>query len=165
MDGAAQATAPLSGGKASYATSSLSVGPHAVAASYGGDGSNAASTSSALTQTVNAPAATPKTHLLWSNTDHRAMFWNVNPDGSFTVAAGYGPYTDGSPSALWTATALATGPDGVSHILWNNADHRVMLWNVNNDGSFTVIGGYGPYTDGAASNTGAPRACRSAPTT
>ena len=91
-------------------------------------------------------------HLLWSNTDHRAMFWNVNPDNTFAVVGGYGPYTDNSPDALWTAIALATGPDGVSHVLWSNTDHRAMLWNVKNDGSFTVIGGYGPYTDNAPQN-------------
>ena len=98
-----------------------------------------------------ATTSTPAMHLLWSNTDHRAMFWNVNADGTFTVAGGYGPYTDGSdPTALWTATAIATGPDGVSHILWNNADHRVMLWDVQNNGSFQVLAGFGPYQSGTA---------------
>ena len=107
------------------------------------------------------------THLLWSNTTTGPCSGTSTADGSFTVAGGYGPYTDGSdPNALWTATALATGPDGVSHILWNNTDHRVMLWNVNNDGSFTVIGGYGPYTDGSNPNaSGQPSASRSARTT
>jgi len=89
-------------------------------------------------------------HLLWSNTDHRAMLWNVASDFSFTLA-GYGPYTDNAPQNLWTATALSTGPDGVSHILWNNSDYRVMLWDVNADFSFTLAG-YGPYTDGAPQN-------------
>jgi len=89
-------------------------------------------------------------HLLWSNTDHRAMLWNVAPDFSFTLA-GFGPYTDNAPQNLWSATALSTGPDGVSHILWNNNDYRVMLWNVNPDFSFTLAG-YGPYTDGAPQN-------------
>ena len=69
-------------------------------------------------------------HLLWSNTDHRAMLWNVAQDFTFTLA-GYGPYTDNAPQNLWTATALATGPDNVSRILWNNTDDRVMLWDVN----------------------------------
>ena len=94
------------------------------------------------------------THLLWNNTDHRVMLWNVAPDFTFTLA-GYGPYTDTSvsndPGNLWSATALATGPDNVSRIAWNNADGRVMLWDVNADYSFTLAG-YGPYTDGAAQN-------------
>ena len=89
-------------------------------------------------------------HLLWSNTDGRAMLWNVAADFTFTLA-GYGPYTDGAPQNKWSATALATGPDGVSHILWNNTDNRVMLWDVNPDFSFTLTG-YGPYTDGAPQN-------------
>ena len=89
-------------------------------------------------------------HLLWSNTDHRAMLWNVASDFTFTLA-GFGPYTDGAPQNLWNATALATGPDGVSHILWNNTDNRVMLWDVNTDFSFTLVG-FGPYTDGAPQN-------------
>ncbi len=85
------------------------------------------------------------THLLWSNTDRRAMFWNVNSDFSFTLA-GYGPYTDQTPSQLWSAAAVATGPDGLSHILWDNTDYRAMLWGVDNAFNFTVAG-YGPYTD------------------
>ena len=90
------------------------------------------------------------THLLWSNTDRRAMFWNVNADSTFTLA-GYGPYTDNAPGNLWTATALATGPDGLSHVLWGNTDYRAMLWGVNNAFGFTVAG-YGPYTDNAPQN-------------
>ncbi len=89
-------------------------------------------------------------HLLWSNTDHRAMLWNVASDFTFTLA-GYGPYTDNAPGNLWTATALATGGDGLTRILWNNTDTRVMLWDV--DGSFGfTLAGYGPYTDGAPQN-------------
>ncbi len=89
-------------------------------------------------------------HILWTNTDRRAMFWNVNPDFSFTLA-GYGPYTDNAPQNLWTATALATGPDGLSHLLWDNTDNRAMLWGVDSAFNFTVAG-YGPYTDNAPGN-------------
>jgi len=49
------------------------------------------------------------THLLWSNTDRRAMFWNVGADFSFTLA-GYGPYTDNAAENLWSATAVSAGP-------------------------------------------------------
>lgn len=91
-------------------------------------------------------------HLLWNNTDGRACLWNVQGDGTFTVIGGYGPYTDGAPSNIWSATALTVGPDGVVHLLWNNTDSRVALWAVAADGSFNVVGGYGPYTDGAPSN-------------
>ena len=48
----------LSGGAASYTTSTLSVGPHSVTATYSGDNTYAGSTSNALSQTVLAsPAA------------------------------------------------------------------------------------------------------------
>ena len=89
-------------------------------------------------------------HLLWSNTDRRAMFWDVNADFSFTLA-GYGPYTDNAPGNLWSASAVATGPDGMSHILWGNTDNRAMLWGVDSAFNFTVAG-FGPYTDNAPGN-------------
>ena len=85
------------------------------------------------------------THLLWGNSNRRAMFWNVAADFSFTLA-GYGPYTDDAPQNLWSVKALATGPDNVSRILWDNTDHRAMLWGVDSAFDFTVAG-YGPYTD------------------
>ena len=96
------------------------------------------------------PAATGRTHLLWNNTDGRVMLWSIAQNGSFTLN-GFGPYTDGAPQNLWHATAVATGPDGKSHLLWNNTDGRVMLWTVDDSGSFTLAG-YGPYTDNGANN-------------
>ena len=51
-------TGTLSGGTATYSIGTLTVGDHSVTAEYGGDGNYAASTSSALTQTVN-PAGPP----------------------------------------------------------------------------------------------------------
>ncbi len=92
----------------------------------------------------------PHTHLLWNNTDGRVMLWSVAGDGSFTLN-GFGPYTDGAPQNVWHATAVATGADGLSHLLWNNTDGRVMLWTVDDSGGFTYAG-YGPYTDGAPQN-------------
>ena len=83
-------------------------------------------------------------HLLWSNTDGKAAFWNVAGDGTTTVT-GYGPYTD-TGGSLWTASGLATGPDGVSHLLWDNTDYRAALWAVDNSFNVTVAG-YGPYAD------------------
>ena len=87
-------------------------------------------------------------HILWNNTDHRVMLWNVNNDGSFTVIGGYGPYTEGNdPSNLWSAVGLSVGPDNVMHLIWDNTDHRAMFWNVGQDGSSPCMAGYGPYTD------------------
>ena len=97
------------------------------------------------------PAPPLITHLLWSNPDGKAAFWNVAGDGSLMGLVTYGPFTDSS-GGLWHATALATGPDGVSHILWNSAGGQVALWNVGDNGTATVLAGFGPYTDGSASN-------------
>jgi Bacterial Ig-like domain (group 3) len=55
FDGNSQiGTGNLSGGSATYATSSLSAGSHSITAQYSGDANYAPSTSTALTQTVNA---------------------------------------------------------------------------------------------------------------
>jgi hypothetical protein len=57
FDGGTQlGVATLAGGKASFTTSELAVGNHAITTRYGGDGSNAGSTSAVLIQTVNVPA-------------------------------------------------------------------------------------------------------------
>jgi len=51
-------TATVSGGSASVSTSALSAGSHSITAKYSGDSTYAASTSAALTQTVNQAATT-----------------------------------------------------------------------------------------------------------
>ena len=51
-------TGTLSGGTATFATSSLSVSGHTITAVYGGDTNFTGSTSSGLTQTVNKGATT-----------------------------------------------------------------------------------------------------------
>ena len=53
-DGAATlGTGTLSGGSTTFSTAALAAGSHAITAVYGGDATNSASTSAALTQTVN----------------------------------------------------------------------------------------------------------------
>ena len=90
------------------------------------------------------------THLLWTNPDTRVILWNLGSAGGFTYGV-YGPYTDGSPSTPWGAAALATGPDGLSHLLWTNPDNRVILWSVDSVFHFTYSL-YGPLSDGAQQN-------------
>ena len=89
-------------------------------------------------------------HLLWNDPEGEAVLWNVQDDGSLKVLASFGPYTDGSPQNLWRATGLSVGPDGVMHLLWDNTNHRAAFWNVTQDGSASVLAGYGPYTDDTA---------------
>lgn len=84
-------------------------------------------------------------HILWTNPDGRAVLWYVNPDGTHGDYGQYGPYTESS--GVWRASALATGPGGVSRILWTNPDGREVLWYVNPDGSHGDTGQFGPYTD------------------
>ena len=57
------------------------------------------------------------THILWANPNHRAMYWNVYPDGSYLTVAGFGPYTDDAPSHLWDPALMSTFiPGGTSGV-------------------------------------------------
>ena len=91
-------------------------------------------------------------HVLWNNADGRVALWDVQNDGSATVLAGFGPYTDGGAGNTWRASGLSVGSDGVMHLLWTNVDHKAAFWNVNPDGSYSLLAGYGPYTDGGSAN-------------
>ena len=94
---------------------------------------------------IGAFELTAQAHILWTNPDGRATLWFINSDNSYGVIGAYGPYVDNG--GVWKATAVATGPNGVSRILWNNPDGRSTLWFVNPDGSYGVTGAYGPYAD------------------
>ena len=85
-------------------------------------------------------------HILWHSPDGRATLWFVNPDGTNGTSVAYGPYNDSG--GMWQAVALATGPNGVSRILWHSPDGRATLWYVNPDGTYGTSPAYGPYTDG-----------------
>lgn len=58
VDGTAQPAATLAGGSATFVTSALSAGPHAIVAAYTGSTDFAASTSASLTQTVDLISTT-----------------------------------------------------------------------------------------------------------
>ena len=80
-------TGPLAGGVATFSTSTLSVGAHSITAVYGGDTNVTASTSSALSQTVNKTATTT------------------------TVVGAPNPSVFGQ-AVTFTATVTATAPGG-----------------------------------------------------
>ena len=80
----------------------------------------------------------PVSHVLWNNPDGRTIFWDVSPDGTRTIAGNYQAFQDdASGNTGYRAIALSTGPDGVSHLLWNNPAGITYLWTVQADGSFT----------------------------
>ncbi len=89
----------LSGGTVTYATSTLSLGPHSISASYSGDNSFGASTSGMLAQAVNA--VVPSTLAI---TTTSLAGGTVGTAYSATLAASGGtlPYT-------WSASGLPAG--------------------------------------------------------
>ena len=138
-DRAAWGTNALTSSRAAWGTSTV----WADRAAWGTSTSAVDLTATALVG--DPPSVT--THVLWNNPDGRVLLWNVSSDGSRTAST-YGPYDDGAPNSRWHAAALATGPDGLSHLLWTNPDGRVILWTVDEAGAVTD-GVYGPYTDGS----------------
>ena len=89
------------------------------------------------------PVAPARTRLLWRAADGRACVAAVGPDGIPQDVRFYGPCPG------WTATAVATGPDGATHLLWNAADGRVRLWNLSDPDPAATGFSYGPYGEGA----------------
>jgi hypothetical protein len=80
-------TEPVSGGTASFTTSSLSAAAHSITAEYGGDANNIASTSAPLTQTVTMAGST------------------------VALASSLNPSQAGQP-VTFTATVAGTSPTG-----------------------------------------------------
>lgn len=101
-------TGTLSSGSASIVISNLSVGPHALIASYGGDSSYAASASSpAVNVTIAAVAAT--------------IAATVTPSGS--IPYGY----DGNLNVTVTASAGTSGPSGTVIATINGSNYTGTL--------------------------------------
>jgi hypothetical protein len=113
-------------GVATFTTSSLAAGSHSISAAYGGDANFAPSTSTALTQTVNAPALSATTTSLASSVNPSAYGQAVTLTATVSASAGSGTPTgsvtfrdgqtvlgsvalDGSGRAQFTTSALAAG--------------------------------------------------------
>jgi hypothetical protein len=81
------------------------------------------------------------THILWTNSDGRALVWSVDSTtGNYTPGPVYGPYTG------YTAVALACGSDGLTRLVWANPLGDAAYWIMdatNNEQNVTV---FGPYT-------------------
>jgi hypothetical protein len=113
----------IGSGTATYSTSALAVGPHALTASYGGDANDSSSTSTTLAQTINqasttvalASAANPSAYgssvtLTATVTPGTATGTVTFADGSTTLGTG----AIGSGIAAYSTSALAVGPHSIT---------------------------------------------------
>jgi hypothetical protein len=105
-------------GVATFTTASLSAGSHSITAVYGGDANFAASTSPALTQTVNAPAPAATTTALASSANPSVAGQSVTVTATVSAPAGAGVPTGGvtfrdGQSVLGTA---ALDPSGTAQL-------------------------------------------------
>ncbi len=83
------------------------------------------------------------TDLLWTKTDGTASGYRIAANGSLTYHL-FGPY------AGYAATSLSVGPDDGAHLLWDNKNGAVALWNVDfTSGAFSYTP-YGPFSGWSA---------------
>ncbi len=62
-----------------------------------------------------------------------------------THTSGFRPYSP--PGVGWAASAVTTGTDGASHVLWNHAgDGQISLWDLDNGAGSDTHAEYGPYS-------------------
>ena len=155
LDGGTQiGSAALSAGKATFATSALAVGSHAITARYGGDANNVASTSAALTQTVNTAADSVKLREMQVSTmpivaqisgqaittaasQAVAAGFSGNPNTLTPNGTGFIYYFNGDPQG--PNSTPASDPDGVKNFL-AAPDGR----NKRFDDDFSALGYAGP---------------------
>ena len=123
FDGATSlGTGTLSGGKATLTTAALSSGTHSITAVYGGDATNAGSTSAALTQTVNKVASTTA---LGSSLNPALSGQSVTFTATVTPSSATGTVTffDGATS-LGTGT-LSGGEASLTTAALSNGSHSI----------------------------------------
>lgn len=130
-------TVTMSGGSASYSTSSLSVGAHNITADYSGDSAWQATNSAALTQTVSPAGAT-----ITLTSSASAVFLDNPITFSATVASPNGipsgtvTFLDGSTAigsapldaghASLTVSSLAAGAHSITAIYGGNIDFAAV---------------------------------------
>src|SRR5205823_1003805 len=118
-------TGTLSNGTATLTLSTLATGPRSLTAVYGGDANDAASTSGAVTQTVN-PAATSTGLASSPNPSTFGQSVALTATVSPSTATGTVTFKDGSTSlgtgtlsngtATLTLSTLATGPHSLTAV-------------------------------------------------
>ena len=102
--------------QATLTTSSLSAGTHSITAVYGGDSSNAGSTSAVLSQVIVAPTftiTTPTTpHTLLSGQSTISSTFTVTPTGTTTVPITFACNNLPDATVTCSAPAIAAGATG-----------------------------------------------------
>jgi hypothetical protein len=128
----------VSGGVATYATNSLSVGTHSITASYGGDANNNTVTSSALSQVVNKGAPT----LSVSSSENPSLYGDsvtftaslpanatgtiIFKDGAATI--GSGNLSGGS--ATFTTSGLSVGTHSIAASYTGDSNYSAAISSV-----------------------------------
>ncbi|MFO1305776.1 MAG: FG-GAP-like repeat-containing protein [Burkholderiales bacterium] len=125
----------LASGKATCATSALSVGSHPIVATYAGDANNNGSASVTLNQIVQAPPSAGrrrdfngdgKSDLVWRSTGGSTALWLMNG----TVPSSTGVVM-GDPNWLVTHTGDLSG-DGKADLVWRNSSTgQTAAWLMN----------------------------------
>jgi hypothetical protein len=110
FDGATQigAAVTITGGTASTTTASLTAGPHSITAQFSGDASFAASTSPALTQTVNTTTKAATSITIVSTLDPSVLGGTVGFDA--TVTSNTAGTITGTVTFFDGATSLGSAP-------------------------------------------------------
>lgn len=156
--GSAIGSGNLVAGVATFSTSSLSVGSHSITADYSGDTTNSSSSSSTLTQIVNAPvppvltaaasrmmqgAGTYSISLPLSGTSGEEV---RDGSGNFTIVLTFDRPVNGG-------TASVTGGGDVSNTAFNGSDMVVSLSGVTDQQVVTLTASNVTGTNGATLNS------------
>ena len=103
-------------GQATFATSSLSEGPHMITAVYSGDTNYAGSTSAVLTQVVNSASQVSSTVTLTSSANPSSPGQSVTFTATVTGPSGSTSTPTGSVTFFEGTTSLGTGPLNASAV-------------------------------------------------
>lgn len=124
-------SSPLTAGEATFATAALTLGPHSITAVYNGDASFTGSTSSALTQTVDAAETTTTT-----------LSVTPNPSLAGQSATFTAMVSGGTSTPTGTVTFNVDGTDVVPNVSLTAGGEASLATSTLTAGSHTVIATY-----------------------